>query len=447
MNKAVNKISIPAISGLIIMALYNIVDTMFVAWIGTEATGATQIVMPIIMMSSAIGLALGIGSAAVISRLLGQKKLKEASQVSSTTFFLGLILGCFYILFNFLFLDRILEFFGATAAVYDLAEDYARFIIPGSLFMIGSMVLNNLLRSEGSAVLSMTGMAAGALLNIILDPLFIFAFGWGISGAALATSISQGFTLIILISAYLRKKSVCRLRPSYICFSRKYFSSIMTVGLPTLFKQMLLSLSLGLMNNGAVQYGGADLLAAVGILTRVSMLPTYVIFGLGQGLQPVIGYNQGAGQIRRVRRAFSYAMKVSGVSMILNALVFLTAGQLIMDIFKASPEVTALGVRGLNAYGAALFLYGFSNTITILFQALGKGTESMILSTARQGFILIPLLVFMGQRMGSDGILFAQTAADVLTFFLSVIMLINLFRSGELNTETDCPKSEILNAS
>lgn len=443
-HQAVNKISLPAISGLIIMALYNIVDTMFVAWIGTEATGATQIVMPIIMLSSAIGLALGMGAAAVVSRLLGRKEREAASRICSTTFFLGIILGILFIIVNLIFMDQILHFFGATEAVIELAESYAFYIILGSIFMISNMVMNNLLRSEGSAMISMMGMGLGAILNIILDPLFIFTFGWGISGAAIATTISQGVTFVILLSAFLRKRTVCSLKIKFISFDRAYFKSIMTVGIPTFFKQLLFSLSMAVMNQSSVRYGGADLLAAIGVLTRITLLPTYIIFGLGQGVQPVIGFNQGSGDIGRVRSAFFYAMKVSGAAMGANALLFLAVPAYIMHIFRASTEVTAFGITGLYAYSAALFLYGFSNTITVFFQALGKGVESMILSTARQGFILIPLLIVMGRNYGAQGVLLAQTFSDILTFILSVIFLFPLLKSRELNIELQ--KGEFLHA-
>ncbi len=427
-HKAVNTISMPAIGGLIIMALYNIVDTMFVAWIGTEATGATQIVMPIIMLASSIGLAIGVGGGAVLSRLLGQKDFEKASCLSSTLLLIGVITGILFIIMNLLFLHEVLVFFGATSDIYTLAEEYGFYIILGGMFLIANMVMNNLMRAEGSAVLSMYGMAAGAVLNIILDPLFIFTFGWGIQGAAIATTLSQGTTTAILLTFYLRQITVCTLKFGYITMKWELLKGTLTVGIPTFFKQLLFSLSMAVMNQYAIIYGGADLLATTGVLLRVTMLPTYIIFGLGQGAQPVIGFNQGAGNITRARQSFFYALKAGAVMMVLNAVILLFGANTIMDIFKASKEVTAYGILGLKAYAFGLILYSFSNTITVLFQALGRGFESLVLSTARQGFILIPLIIFMGKIYGSSGVLLAQTAADVLTFIISIAFVIPLLR-------------------
>ncbi len=427
-HKAVNTVSLPAISGLLIMALYNIVDTMFVSWIGTEATGATQIVMPIVMLASSIGLAIGVGGGTVISRLLGQKEYEKASRLSSTLLLIGTVTGIVFIALNLIFLDSVLLFFGATSDVYTLAEEYGVFIILGGIFLIANMIMNNMLRPEGSALISMWGMAAGAVLNIVLDPLFIFSFGWGIRGAAIATTLSQGVTALILLSAYLRHKTVCSIGFRYITLDWQLLKGTLTVGIPTFFKQLLFSLSMAVMNQYSITYGGADLQATTGILLRVTMLPTYVIFGLGQGAQLVIEFNQGAGNMSRARRAFYYALKAGALMMTLNAVLLLFGAGIIMDLFKASSEVTAYAVTGQKAGALGLFLYSFSNTITILFQALGRGMESLILSTARQGFILIPLIIIIGKFYGSTGVLLAQTAADVLTFIISTVFVIPLLR-------------------
>lgn len=437
-SKAVNKMSIPAIIGLLVMAVYNIVDTMFVAWLGTEATGATQVVFPIMMLISSFGLAFGIGGGSYISRLLGDKDYTKANEVASTAFFTTLLLGIVFTIGGITFLEEILRFFGASAGIMAMAKDYGLYIVLGTVFTMSNMALNNMLRSEGSARISMTGQAAGAVINIILDPIFIFGFGWGIAGAAVATSLSQGITFIILLSKYLKRQSVAQISLLYFKPSKEIYSQIMMVGIPTFFRQILVSVSMGVLNNGAVMYGGEDLIAAVGLIMKVYLVPMYVLFGVGQGMQPVVGFNHGAKHDRRVIETLKYSLRVSFLIALASAVVLFAFPDVLLSIFRPTDEVMAYGVIGLRFSGMVILLLSFSNTIGVFYQAIGKGKESLILAVARQGVLFIPLVYILPLFFGTTGVLGAQFAADILTALMTGVMFYRFvkgYRATSIDTE------------
>jgi putative MATE family efflux protein len=438
-KKAINKMAMPAIIGLLVMAIYNVVDTMFVAWIGTKATGATQVVLPIMLLASAIGLAFGIGGGSYLSRLLGKGDMKKAEQVASTSFYTGLLAGLIFTVLCLSFFEGILTFFGANKDIMSLTKSYGLYIVLGSIVLVLNMVLNNLLRSEGSAKLSMFGMAAGAILNIVLDPLFIFVFDWGIAGAAIATTLSQCVTFVILISHYIKRKTVIHLTIKSIQLKWEIYKEILVVGTPTFFKQLLFSLSIALLNQSSITYGGADLLAATGVITRVTMLPTNIVFGLGQGFQPVAGYNIGAGDKKRVMDSLKYTIIISTIVMAITALCMSLFGKQIFYAFKTSSQVASFGIKGLRYYSLGLVLLGFTNTVTVFYQSLGKGRESLFMSVSRQGIFFIPAIIMLPKLLGINGVLMAQLVADILAMILSLIFIIPFIKKDKLALEfADC---------
>lgn len=236
-SKAINKMSIPAIIGLLVMGIYNFVDTMFVAWLGTAATGATQVVMPIMMLVSSFGLAFGMGGGSYISRLLGSNEKEKANQVGTVSLYSSISVGLIFTIVALVFIEPLLSFFGgASGSVMTLSKSYGIYILLGSVLTMGNMTMNNLLRAEGSAKLSMIGMFVGSVLNIALDPIFIFTFDLGIKGgAAIATTLSQGVTFIILITRYLSHHTVIRIKPKYFMPSKDIFYEMFKVGVPTFF--------------------------------------------------------------------------------------------------------------------------------------------------------------------------------------------------------------------
>lgn len=421
-NKAVNYMMIPATVGLLVNGLYNIVDTMFVAWLGTSATGATQVVMPIMVLISAIGLCLGVGAGSYVSRLLGMKKFEEANRVASTAVATSVVLGLSMSLLLLVFLEPVLKVFGASEETLAYSITYGRYIALAAVFTITSITLNNMLRAEGSASLSMIGQGVGAILNIILDPILIYAVGMGIEGAAIATMFSRFVTMVILLSRYLMGKSVVKLGIKSIMPSLSMYREVLKIGMSTFFRQLFYSICIGIMNNTAVIYGGQTLLASVGILLRITLLMTFLIFGISQGMQPVIGYNYGAGKTDRVRATFRYTLLVGTLVSILCALGVTFFSRVLVGIFRPEPQVMTYAVIGLRYYAFTFILMGFINIVTSFFQAIGKSIESLVLSISRQGFIFIPVIFLLPLRFGIEGILAAQLVSDLMTMVLTVFM-------------------------
>jgi len=431
-SRGVIQMAIPAIIGMLVMAIYNVVDTMFVAWLGTEATGATQVVFPLIMVFGAIGLSFGIGGGSYVSRLLGERRKEEAEKVLATYTVLSFIVGIVLSVIGIIFLEPILRILGATETIMPLAKEYGFFIVLGGVGQVLNMNFNNMLRSEGSAKNSMIGMALGSIVNIILDPIFIFGFGWGIKGAAIATSISQFLTTGILLYQYLGGKSMLNLSLKNYAPSKVILSEVFKMGAPSFARQLLTSVSMVLLNSAAVLYGGDSAIAAIGIVSRTIMIVMYVIFGLSQGFQPVAGYNYGAKFYGRLKGAFNFTVMLSVGIASLSGMIFLMFGEQILGIFKPTAEVMTLGLDFLLYGVISIILMGFSNVFGVYYQAIGKGLPALILSVARQGLFFIPLILIMPNYFGLQGVFVTQALADVLTVVFSVIMFIPTRR--DLNT-------------
>lgn len=435
-SKAVIHMSIPAIIGLMVMGIYNFVDSMFVAWLGTAATGATQVVLPIMMLVSSFGLAFGIGGGSYISRLLGKNDKEEANRVGTVALFTAIIVGIAFTLLSLVFFEPILTFFGASDDVMEMSKSYGLFILLASVFTMGNMTMNNILRAEGSAKLSMIAMVIGSLLNVALDPLFIFTFDLGISGAAMATALSQMVTFAILISRYLGHHTMIKIHRKYFHPSLSLYGEILKVGIPTFFRQLLFSVSLGVLNQGAMSYGGPNLLAAIGLVFKIGMIISYGLFGIGQGFQPVVGYNYGANSYKRVKDSLSFTLKLSFTSGLVGSLLMVLFDEAILSIFKPSAEVVSYGIIGIKYMAISIILMSITNIIGVFYQALGRGKESLLLSVARQGIFLIPLILLLPIQFGSDGILSAQMYADVLTLILTGILFTRFALSYSKKSKT-----------
>lgn len=427
-NKAVNSMAMPAIIGLLVMAIYNVVDTMFVAWLGTDSTAATQVVMPVMMLVSAIGLSIGIGGGGYISRLLGANNNQKANEVGTVSIYISLGLGIITTLLLTTFLEPILIFFGASENVLERSLEYGFFIALGSIFAVSNMTMNNLLRGDGSAKLSMVAMAVGTIINIALDPIFIFTLGLGIKGAAIATTLSQGITFLILIIQYIQNKAVIKIKSEYFKPNRDMFSEIMKIGIPTFLRQLLFSISIGFLNQAANSQGGGDLLAATGLVFRVGMLPMYIIFGLSQGFQPVVGYSFGAKNKERVKSALNYTLLSGFIISVISAAILLLLDTAILSIFRPSENVMSLGKTGILYLVISLILMSGNNTIAVFFQSIGRGKESIVLATSRQGFLFIPLCFILPAIFGPIGVFMILPGADLFTLVLSGALTLNFFK-------------------
>ncbi len=422
--KAITKLAIPAIIGFMVMAIYNVADTMFVSWWGYKGVGAVQIVFPIMMIASAIGLAFGIGGASYISRLLGKSDKQSANSVVTSCLFVAVAIATVYISIMLLYLDPILKRFGAGGDMLGLSHEYGFYIIIGSIFVIPSMVLNNSLRAEGSAKFSMLGMLIGSVINIAIDPLFIFIFEMGIQGAAIATMLSQGISFLILLQFYSRKKTVLNISVRFFKFDIKMYGEILKIGLPTFFRQILFSISMLKLNEAAFYLGSDYLLSAMGIALKVTSMIGFFIFGMGQGIQPVVGYNFGAKNMKRVLSAQKHGMIMTFGITVISCILMIIFAQNIVMIFTDNAVVINYGTDAMVALCLALMLMAVTNNIAVVFQAIGNAKVSMMFSVLRQGVFLIPTIIIISKYFGIGEFIYAQFIADLSTFIVSMFIYI-----------------------
>jgi putative MATE family efflux protein len=414
-------LSIPSIIAMLTNAIYNLVDAFFIGRIGTSAMGAIAIAFPIFNLIGAVGLTYGVGGASYVSRLLGAGDREQADRAASTAFFTSLATGIVFTILGLTFLDPLLRAFGATETIMEYAREYTMVIIAGSILNMMNMTMNNLVRAEGNAPRFMMAMVSGALLNVALDPIFIFGFGMGVVGAALATVISQSVSTMILLEYYLRKKSYTRLSIKLYRFSLHIYGEIFKIGLPTFLRQFLSSFSVALLNNAAAAYGD-HAVASVGITMRVLMLGMMVLFGYGQAFQPVTGYNYGARNYSRIFEALKFSLMVTTAFAIVFGIVGMVFPGMIINIFSDDPEVIEIGSQALRAVSIFFPTFGFVLTFNYLFQGMGKGLSAGILSMAKQGIFLIPAVITLPRIFGLNGVIYAQTTADFFTLFVAGIL-------------------------
>lgn len=412
------KLALPAIIGMIITAIYNVVDTLFVSRLGTEAIGAVSVVYPLFMLLSAIGLMYGIGSGSYISRLLGENKGKKADEVASTTMFASFASAIVITVLLIASLQTVLRLYGATETIMPYAKNYARVLVFGGTFTILNMTMNNMLRAEGSAKFSMMALLTGAILNIILDPIFIFTFDMGVMGASLATVIAQAVSTILLLSFYMRKISVVHISFKKIKHKKSTYLELYKIGIPTFIRQFLMSISMGMLNMAAMPYGDAAI-AALGVTARVFSLGAMVIFGFSQGFQPIAGFNYGANKINRLKEAIKTSMIWATIFTTISTVIFMVFAETIIKGFSNDPEVIKIGTSALRAMVLFFPLFGFQVLYGTLFQALGKGKQAAVLSLSRQGIFLIPAILLLPEFFGLMGVLIAQPFADLCTIILT----------------------------
>ncbi|GAE03282.1 MATE efflux family protein [Clostridium botulinum B str. Osaka05] len=423
-SKVLLKLSVPAIIAMLINAIYNIVDTMFVGMLNnTSAIAAVSIVYPLFMFIGAIGVMFGAGGASYLSRLLGEKKKEEADKTLTSTIIIGCIFSLIFTVISIIFLDKFLLMYGATETIMPYAREYGYTIVLGAIFTIGTGIMSNTIRAEGNSKYSMIATCIGGVINIILDPIFMFKFGMGIKGAAVATVISQIVSFVFLLRYYYSKKSYIKLGIKFFKPTFNMFFEILKIGIPIFVTQVLASFALGFMNLGAKPYGDAAV-AAMGIVFRVMSIGFYIVFGIGQGFQPVAGYNYGAKNFTRLKEAVKLSIKWSIVSGIVISILFIVFAEGCMIIFTRDREVINIGIKAFRAASLLFPLFGYVNTYAVLYQALGKALGAFILSISRQGIFYIPLIFILPKFIGLEGVIFCQTAADGLAFIETFIMAI-----------------------
>ncbi|MFA9398474.1 MAG: MATE family efflux transporter [Clostridiaceae bacterium] len=435
---ALFKLSMPAIIGMLVNAIYNAVDTMFVGWIGTSQVAAATVVFPLFMLISSIGLCFGVGAASYISRLLGQDNYDEANKTASTSLFSSFFVGVIFTILISFNLEFVLKLFGATSPIMAYSVDYGSVIVLGSVLTMVNMTMNNTLRAEGSAKVPMITMSSGAILNIILDPIFIFTLGLGIKGAAIATVISQLLSTILLLSYYLSEKSLIKLKLKYISFSTKIYEEILKIGIPTMLRQVFSSISMALLNNIAIIYG-SSILAGVGIVNRVYSIGFFIILGINQGFQPIAGFNYGSKNYKRLSESIKVAIKWSTIFSAIYGIILVIFSKQIASIFLKDSQAIIITSKGLVYYGIASPLAGFIVIISGIYQALGRGLEAAVLSTAKQGWALIPWVFILPHLLDYKGVFLCQPFADLTTALITIFFAIkirNMIQSNILEKQT-----------
>ncbi len=423
-QKLVCKMAVPTIISMLISSIYNMADTFFVSQLGTSAAGAVGVVFSIMAILQAIGFTIGQGGGAQVSKLLGQRKNEEAEEMASTSFFLGIFMGFLVCILGIVFLDPLMKLLGATETILPYARDYGRYIFLASPFMVSSFIMNNILRFEGKASFAMIGITAGGLLNIVLDPIFIFAFKLGTAGAALATAISQCISFCILLSIFLRGKSNVRFSIKKVSRRGGVYRSLLKVGLPSLSRQGLASVASVALNVNAAAFGDAAV-AAMSIANRITFFFFSALLGLGQGFQPVCGFNWGAKKYDRVEKATKFTAIAGSVLITLFALIcFAFAPSIVAAFRKDDLEVIRIGTLALRAQCLVLPLMGISITTNMAYQATLHAGKATFLAMLRQGIAFLPCILIMPMVIGLNGVIFAQSIADVITFVISIVFFI-----------------------
>lgn len=422
------RLSIPTTFSMLITSVYNLADTYFVSSLGNAATGAVGVVYAIQSIIQAVGYGFGMGAQSLISRRLGEQKKEEANLYATSGFVAAFLMGLLLMVLGLIDLPFLMHLFGATDTALPLACDYGLWILLGAPVFCSSFVLNNILRAEGKASLSMIGLCSGGLLNIGLDALFIFGLRMGIAGAAIATMISQIVSFLILLIFFLLKKSIVEIHPFRM--SRRFadYLTIFRVGLPTVFRQSLGSVATMLLNIAVRPYGDVAQ-SAVSIANKIYMLLRSMLIGVGQGFQPVAGYNFGAKRYGRVKKAFNSAVFLGTLyGVVVGIVLFFWSGQIIELFRRGDTEVISIGGKMLWFLSLSLPVLGYSTFVNQLYQSLGFVAPATFLASCRQGIFFIPMILILPAWIGLTGILLAQALSDLLTCAVSVPFHIRMFR-------------------
>lgn len=430
-GKLIKKFSIPCIISLLVNSLYNIVDQIFIGWgVGYIGNGATNVVFPITMLCLAFALMFGDGSSAYLSLKLGEKNKKEASKGVLNGILISVIVAVLLCAIIIGFLPQILNLFGCTEALRNDAMGYGFFVALGLPFMMIGTTLDSIIRADGSPKYSMASMVTGAILNIILDPIFIFVFKMGVEGAAIATTISQFVTFAMNV-AYLRRLKTIKITKKDIRLKPSVVLKVSMLGISSFITQMSIVLVIAFENNLLGKYGaesefGSEIpITVLGIVMKISQILNSIIIGIAVGAQPILGYNYGAQNYDRVRKALKYVL---GLSLIVSTIAFLLF-QLIPDklilIFGSGNELyIEFACYAFRTYLMLCICNGIQIPAGIFFQAIGKGVKSAVISLSRQILFLIPAMVIFGATFGIHGILYAGPLADGLAFVVASVLLI-----------------------
>ena len=427
-ERLIFSLAVPTIISNLITTFYNMADTFYIGKLSTSASGAVGVVFPIMAIIQAVGFFFGQGSGNNISKELGKQRTDRAEHLASIGFFSALIGGTAILVFGLLFLKEISLLLGATDTILPYAMDYLKFILLGAPYMTAALVLNNQLRFEGNAFYGMIGLTTGAILNIILDPVFIFVFHMGISGAALATILSQFVSFCMLFIGSRKAGGSVPIRLKNFKPSFSYYKIIASGGTPSLCRQSIAGIAMICLNTAANPYGDAAI-AAMAIVSRITNFTNSVLLGFGQGFQPVCGFNYGAKLFERVKKGFWFCVKVGTLFLLaLSAIEFFAAPWIIELFRKGDPQVLSIGTTALRFQCFTFFLAAWVMISNMMMQTTGKVFRASFMGLARQGIILIPVVTVLPGFLGILGIQLAQPIADCISFALCVPLQYSLLR-------------------
>ena len=413
----------PTILSMLITSIYNLADTFFVGQISTSASGAVGVVSSLMAIIHALGFMLGHGAGTIISRSLGGRDTTAATRFASTSFFTALVFGVVLAVAGLGTLPHFMMLLGSTETILPHACAYARPILIAAPLMISSLVMNNILRYEGKASFAMIGLVTGGVLNIALDPLFMFVFGLGTAGAGIATALSQSISFCILLSMFLRGKTVSQFRLSAVTREARDFGRILLGGAPSFGRQGLNSIGGMLLNLAARSYGDAAV-AGMSIVSRIFMFIISVAIGVGQGLQPVASFNYGARKYRRVRQAAIFTIEVAFCMLVVLVGLCWVNGDALIRLFRDDPAVTAVALPAFHYQCLAMLLQPIIVVANMTFQSVGASGRATFLACCRQGVFFIPLILILPRTHGLFGVEICQPIADVLTFLVSLPFLL-----------------------
>ena len=431
-SKVIPKMAIPTIVAFLINSIYSLADTYFVSSLGTQATAAVSVNSSLDQLIMMAGSMLAIGANSYIARLLGQGNDKKASQVLSTAFFLALGLGSVVMIGGLTFMTPMVRLLGATPTCEQYAIEYATYVLFAAPFMASSFVMNQCLRSEGSATLSMIGMGFGGILNCILDPIFIKGLDMGVSGASLATAISKLVSFSILIYPYLTRRSLLHLSIKCFNFCRDIITEIVKIGSSSMFRSGLSVVASILLNDLAGNISDS-VLAGIGVCTKIMMFPFSIILGFGSGFQPVAGFNWGAKRFDRVRECFRFSSRVAFLGSALMAAVLIVFAKPIIIVFAGTdPEMIEIGRLAIILQSIALPIHAWVAVVNMFCSGLGNGRGAFLLATARQGSCFLPILFPLAYLFQAYGMAAVQAIADVLTLALAIPIILSMMKKVTL---------------
>ncbi len=427
--------AIPATVAMFVNALYNVVDTIFVGrGVGSLAIAGLTVAFPVQLIMVAIGLGFGIGGASLISRSLGSGDREGARRAAGTAFTLAILSSALLTVIGLIFLTPILRIFGATDEIIGYSREYLATVLPGAVFVATAISANHIVRSEGQALRSMAIMLIGAGLNIILDPIFIFALGLGIRGAALATVVAQAVSFVYAVSFYVRGKSSLKLSFRDLVPDRSAARQIVSLGVPPFIRQFATSFFIIITNNALVAYGSELHVSAFGVIYRVLIFSLMPLFGIAQGFQPIAGYNYGAGNYDRVKSAVRVTNITTVVISSTAFAVVMAIPHLVFRVFTTDEALIEIGVGAIRIMMLAVPLIGMQIAGAVFFQSVGKAFPAMILSLSRQVLLLIPLILILPRIFGLPGVWVAFPAADVVSTIITVTWLrVELKRLDEMH--------------